>query len=80
MACFVALEILLSFLVTPFMFDQNVDFLQDRPGGPWEQRDGHEVVRNRIVIDFAMIMGLSFESFRDLKFRFVFGLVSRSLF
>ena len=35
-------------------------------GGPWEQQDGHEGVRNKIFI--------------DLGFHVLLGLVSRSLF
>ena len=29
----------------------------DNLGGPWEQQDGHEVVRNTIFIDFGVILG-----------------------
>ena len=35
------------------------------PEGQWGQQDGHEVVRNRIFIDFGMICGFNFESFLD---------------
>ena len=56
---------------------------RDHPGGPWEQQDGHEVVRNRIFIDFGVIVGPYFESccwHRGLEFKLLFGLVSKSLF
>ena len=51
-------------------------------GGPWEQQDGVEVVRDRIFIDFGVILEpvyISFLNSRSLKFHF-FGLVSGSLF
>ena len=37
------------------------------PGGPWEQQDGHEVVNDRILIDFGMISGLVYVSFWGFK-------------
>ena len=37
----------------------------DHPGGPWKQQDGHEVVRNKISIDFGIIFGLDCDSFLD---------------
>ena len=40
---------------------------RNKPGGPWEQQDGHEVARNRIFIDFEMILGPYFESFLDTE-------------
>ena len=30
---------------------------RDRPGGPWEQQDGLEMVGYRILFDFGMILG-----------------------
>ena len=33
------------------------------PGRPWEQRDGHEVVRNMIFIDFGVILEPVYVSF-----------------
>ena len=29
----------------------------DHPGGPWEQQDGHEVVHDRILVDFGVMSG-----------------------
>ena len=54
---------------------------RDRSGGPWKQQDGHEVVRNRIFIDFGVILRPYFESFLGTEasnFQFVFGFVPRS--
>ena len=51
-----------------------------RAGGPWEQQDGVEMVVYRILIDFGLILTpvyISFLNSRSLKFRFLFGLVSR---
>ena len=31
---------------------------RDHLGGPWEQQDGHEVARHRILVDFGMISGV----------------------
>ena len=59
---------------------------RDYPGGPWTQQDGHEVVRNRIFIDFGVIMGPVYISFlisRSLTFhlfRACFGLVCGPFF
>ena len=56
---------------------------RDHPAGPWEQQDGHEVVRNMMFIDFGVILGpvkISFLIARSLRFHFLFGLVSRLLF
>ena len=53
---------------------------RDHPGGPWEQQDGHEVVNNRIFIDFGVISGLVYVIFWDskcLKVSFIFSFVSR---
>ena len=36
---------------------------RDHPGGPWEQQDGHEVARHRILVDFGMISGPVYVSF-----------------
>ena len=50
---------------------------RDHPGGPWGQHDGHEVVRNRIFIDFGVILRPVYISFlipRSLQFHFVSGL------
>ena len=47
------------------------------PGWPWEQQDGDEVVRNRIFIDFEVILGPLYISFlvsRSSKFHFCSGL------
>ena len=57
--------------------------LRDRPGGPWERQDGHEVVRNRSFIDLGVILGpvyMSFLNSGSLKFPLLPGLVSISLF
>ena len=35
----------------------------DRPGGPWEQQGGHEVVWNRTFIDLGVIFGPIYISF-----------------
>ena len=35
----------------------------DRPEGPWERQHGHKVVRNRICIDFGVILGPVYVSF-----------------
>ena len=37
--------------------------LRDHPGGPWEQQDGHEVVNNKIFVDFGVISGRVYVSF-----------------
>ena len=40
------------------------------PGGPWEQQDGHEVVNDRIFVDFGVISGFvlfQFVGFKMLK-------------
>ena len=39
----------------------------DHPGGPWEQQDGHDGVRNGIFIDFELIWGPYFEIFLDTE-------------
>ena len=41
--------------------------LRDHPRGPWEQQDGYEVVNDRIWVDFGMILGLVYGSFRVSK-------------
>ena len=54
---------------------------RDYPGGPWEQQDGHEVARQRILIDFGLISGhVSVSSWvRNAKKNlFIFRLVSKS--
>ena len=56
--------------------------LQERLEGPSEQQDGHDGVRNRISMDFELILGPYFESFLGTevsKFQFVFGIVRRPL-
>ncbi len=53
---------------------------QDNPWRPWEQQDGLEVVDNRILVDFGMILGrvyIGFLEFKMLEDSFCFGLVSR---
>ena len=30
---------------------------QDHSGGPWEQQDGYEVARHRILVDCGVILG-----------------------
>ena len=42
---------------------------RDHPGGPWEQQDGHEVARHRILVDFGVIAGLVYVSFLEFKMR-----------
>ena len=37
----------------------------DDPGGPWKQQDGHEVVQNRLFIDFGVMLGSCFEIFSE---------------
>ena len=57
--------------------------LRDHLRGPWDQQDGHEVVRNTTFIDFVVILGPVYPSLlisRSLKFHVVSGFVSRSLF
>ena len=44
----------------------------DHPGGPWEQQDGHEVARHRILVDFGVISGLVYVSFWVSKCVFLF--------
>ena len=56
---------------------------RDHPGGPWERQGGHEVVNDRIFVDFGMISGLVYVSLwgsKCLNIRFIFRLVSRELF
>ena len=56
---------------------------RDHPGGPWQQQDGLEMVVYMLLFDFGVILGpvyISFLNSRNLKFDFVFGLVSRSFF
>ena len=36
---------------------------RNNPGGPWEQKDGHAVAHDRILVDFGMISGLVYVSF-----------------
>ena len=55
----------------------------DHPGGPWEQQDGFGVVNNRILLDFAMILGLVYGSFwgpKLLQIRFFPGLLAGHIF
>ena len=53
------------------------------PGGPWEQLDGLEVVDNRILLDFEVILGLVYGSFWGSTIKqkfFVSGLFPLHLF
>ena len=54
---------------------------RDHPGGPWEQQDGPEVVNNRVLVDFVLVLGLFYVNFgfRMLKVLFC-GIVSKSSF
>ena len=54
---------------------------RDHPGGPWEQQDGHEVARHRILVDSGVISGpvyVSFWSSKWFKNHVTFKLVSKS--
>ena len=51
-------------LVSPFWHPGGTILApREHIGGPWEQQDGREGVRNRTSIDFEMILGVYFESF-----------------
>ena len=56
---------------------------RDHLGGPWEQQDGHEVVRSRIFIDFGVILEPVYRSFLNSgrsKLHFVSGLIPEGFF
>ena len=53
------------------------------PGRPWEQQDGHEVARHRMLVDFGVISGRAYVSFygsKSLKCVFNLALISKSFF
>ena len=55
---------------------------RDHPGGPWEQQDGHEVVRSRLLIDFGMMLRPILRGFLAprLEIPICFGFVPMSFF
>ena len=56
------------------------------PGGPWEQQDGHEVTRHRILVDLGVSSGLVYVECLKKRFsarfafRFFFFKILESIF
>ena len=56
---------------------------RDHPERPWEQQDGHEVGRHRILVDIGVISGpvyVSCYGSKCIKCLYIFGLLARSFF
>ena len=62
---------------------RGANLVQDNPGRPSEQQDGHEIVLFRFLSDLGVVLGpvyIRFLSSGTLKFRFFSGLFPGHLF